>query len=395
MSPSIAPSLSRPATPVRCLQLSKFYPPFFGGIETIVRDLSEGLVARGWDVDVLCANTDTHTVVEQGMPRVVRAASLGRVASTSIAPALIWRLRQLGRHDIVHIHLPDPMTNLALRLIRPDARIVVHWHSDIVKQKTLLKLYSPLQEWLLRRCDAIVATSPPYAQSSPWLQPLLDKVHFVPGCIEDPMRGLDRADTDERIARIRESVGGRRIVFALGRMTYYKGFDTLLEAAARLPDDVVVMFGGEGELLPALRARAQELGVSERVRFLGRIAHADLPAHYLAADAFCLPSLVRAEAFGMVLVEAMAYGRPIVATNIPGSGVPWVNRHDETGLNVTPSDAVALADALRTLLDDKALAHRMGAAGRRRFESEFTVSRMIDAVEHLYAKLGVRSHQTA
>jgi len=372
-----------------CLQLSKFYPPIFGGIETIVRDITQGLIRRGWTVDVLCANTKPKTVVEDGCPKIVRAASLAKVASTSMSPALIWQLARLGSYDIVHIHLPDPMTNLALWLVRPKARVVVHWHSDIVKQQTLLKLYAPLQSWLLRRADAIIATSPPYAESSPWLKPFMGKVHFVPGCIDDPLYGLDATRLRGQVDRIKASVGGRRIVFALGRMTYYKGFDVLIDAAARLPGDTAVILGGVGELLPELQARAKSRGLGDRVRFVGRIPEEELAAHYQAADVFCLPSLMRSEAFGMVLVEALAHGRPIVATDIPGSGVPWVNRHGLSGLNVPPGDSAALSAALIQLLADPERAREYGKAGRQRFESDFTVPTMIDAVESLYAHLGV------
>jgi len=222
-------------------------------METTVRDIAEGLTSQHWQVEVLCAHTERGTVRESGAIPVTRLGSVSEVASTSLTPSLFGELRRRQRHnDVVHVHLPNPMANLALLLTRPQAKVVVHWHSDIVKQKRLLKLYAPVQEWLLKRADAILATSPPYAQSSPWLQPHMHKVHFVPSCIRDPEQTVASADRQSRAAAVRAKFPGKKLVFALGRMTYYKGFDVLVAAARDLDDDTLVLLGGKGELLDRL-----------------------------------------------------------------------------------------------------------------------------------------------
>nr|WP_199065538.1 glycosyltransferase [Chromobacterium sp. ASV5] len=375
---------------MRCLQLTKFYPPFNGGIETTVRDIANGLTRRGWRIEILCSHTKRRTMQEPGIIPVIRVASLAEVASTSLAPMLVpWLARRQQRQDIIHVHLPNPMANLALWLTRPRAKIILHWHSDIVKQKRLLKLYKPLQSWLLKRADAIFATSATYAESSPWLREHMHKVHIAPSCIEDP---LSVTSTQERLAageRVRAAWPGKRIVFTLGRMTYYKGFDVLIEAARQLPEDVVVLIGGSGELLDSLRRQAQNAGLADKVQLLGRISDADLPGYFEAADLFCLPSLVRSEAFGLVMVEAMGYGKPVVATAIEGSGVPWVNLDGVTGLNAMPGDPIDLAKCLCKLLDDPKLAKQFGIGGRSRFESLFTIEKMIDEIVDVYNKVGV------
>lgn len=374
----------------RCLQLTKFYPPFNGGIETTARDISNGLTRRGWTVEVLCSNNERRTVHEPGAVSVTRVASMAQIASTSISPMLLpWLARYQSKQDVIHVHLPNPMANLALWLTRPRAKIVLHWHSDIIKQKRLLKLYEPLQTWLLNRSDAILATSTRYAESSPWLRTRMNKVHIAPSCVEDP---LLVTTTEQRMAtasRVCQSWPNKRIVFALGRMTYYKGFDVLIEAARLLPDDVVILVGGGGELLEPLRQQVRNTGLSHKVHLLGRVSDEDLTGYFEAAQLFCLPSLVRSEAFGLVMVEAMGYGKPVVATDIEGSGVPWVNLDGESGLNAKPGDAASLADCILRLLDDPALTSRLGAGGRRRFESLFTLDKMIDVVEATYAAIGV------
>jgi rhamnosyl/mannosyltransferase len=195
---------------------------------------------------------------------------------------------------------------------------------------------------------------------------------------------VDLAASERRAAEIRNTHPGKKIVFALGRMIYYKGFDVLVRAVSQLGDDTVILLGGSGELQEPLRKLARELGVEHKVDFLGRVSDADLPAYYMAADVFCLPSLMRSEAFGLVMVEAMSFSKPVVATRIPGSGVTWVNVHGETGLNAEPGDAEDLARTLRELLDDPERARAMGAAGRRRFEQHLTLEKMIDATLAAY-----------
>lgn len=378
------------ARKISCLQISKYYPPFAGGIETTVKDISEGLNSRNISVQILCANTEFKNIHYESPISISRLASWSEIAKTPITPSLIVRLlRKRKSFDIIHVHLPNPMANLALYVSRPKAKIVIHWHSDIVKQKFFLKLYAPLQQWLINRADAILATSPPYAESSPWLQSCMEKVYFTPSCIKNPLDFLSGAELMLRASKIRALYFGKKIVFALGRMTYYKGFDVLVKAARHLDDDVVILLGGEGELLSKLKADAVELGVSDKINFLGRIPDDDLPGYYCAADVFCLPSLMRSEAFGLVMVEAMSYGKPVVATRIPGSGVAWVNIHGETGLNTEPGDEVDLSNALRKLLSDPPLAKALGEAGRRRFESNFTINKMIDSILAVYRKVGV------
>lgn len=373
---------------MKILHISKFYSPVEGGIESVVRELVDGLNDAGYSADVLCANTTSLTDISQAQRgyTITRASSLGKVMSTSISPALVANVRQLAdNYDVIHIHLPDPMANLAMALARPSCKVVVHWHSDIVKQRTALKLYAPLQRWLLRRADAIIATSLSYAESSPWLQEFASKVTVIPIGIQDPYDNVVVPPIS--IRKLRDQYGNRNIVFGLGRMTYYKGFDVLINAASYLPLDTVVLVGGTGDLLPTYRQLVIANGLQDKVHFLGRVDDALLPTLFLASNVFCLPSTVRSEAFGVVLLEAMAAAKPVVACVIPGSGVPWVNQHGETGFNVPPGDAIALATSLQQILDDATLAKTLGNAGRRRYETEFTGKSMVSKTLVLYQSL--------
>lgn len=367
---------------MKVLQLCKFYPPVPGGIESVVRTLVEGLSLHDVCCDVLCAHTTNETVRET-VPsghHVTRVASLGKFLSTSMSPAIIRELAAVqSGYDVIHVHLPDPMTNLALCLTRPATRIVVHWHSDIVNQARALKFYAPLQQWLLKRASAIIATSRSYADASPWLHEVKDKVVTIPIGIEDPP-----AVPLARIEALRQRFGGRKMVFSLGRMTYYKGFGVLIDAARHLDDGTVVVIGGAGELLDQYQAQIRAAGLTDRVHLLGRLSDMEVAEFHAAADVYCLPSVARSEAFGVVLLEAMAAGKPVVASDIAGSGVPWVNVHGETGLNVGVGQPEALAGALRRIIADPVMSVRMGISARARYDLLFRADRMIDATRDLY-----------
>ncbi len=374
---------------MKVLQVSKYFPPVFGGIETVAWELTHGLNRRGVPTEVLCANQVLHTARETapGGYGVTRAASMGTWMSASMAPAMAVELARLApRADLLHVHMPDPTAAWAVWVCRPRAHLVVHWHSDVIRQRLALRAYEPLQRWLLGRAAAVIATSDAYADASPPLQAWREKVRIVPIGITD----VAEQACALRTAQLRERFGGRRIVFALGRMTYYKGFDLLIRAAAQLPPDVVLVIGGDGELLESYRELARALGLADRVRLIGHVADEDLSCHFEACEVFCMSSTVRAEAYGVAMLEAMMMGKPVVATDIAGSGVPWVNVHGSTGLNVEPGSADALAGALNRLLQHGDLRAACGRRARERYLAEFRAERMIDRTLALYRELSSR-----
>jgi glycosyltransferase involved in cell wall biosynthesis len=193
--------------------------------------------------------------------------------------------------------------------------------------------------------------------------------------------------TPRRLARVRQRHGGRRIVFALGRMTYYKGWEVLIEAARQLPPDVVVVVGGGGPELPAYRALAQRAGMADRVRFVGPLSADSVEAYFTLAELFCMASTVRAEAYGVAVLEAMARGLAVVATDIPGSGLGWLHQDRVTGLRVPAGDPSALARAITELLGAPALRERFGHAGQARWAEQFTAETMADQTLALYRRL--------
>ncbi|AVR05008.1 glycosyltransferase [Pluralibacter gergoviae] len=368
---------------MKILQFGKYYPPVFGGIESVMFDLTEGLNDIGHQCDVLCSNNVNEYVDEyyNNKYKVIRTPSLGKFASTSLSPKMIGALKKThADYDIIHVHLPDPMANIALNLISVKAKVVIHWHSDIVKQKFLKYLYAPVMIKLLERADAIIATSEEYAKSSYWLQRYKSKVTIVPIGIKDPCQ-------DMNLLTKPQSYNSKKIVFSLGRMAYYKGFEYLIKAAHYLTDEYKIVIAGGGELIEEYRKLIKDEGLDKRVELVGRISDKEINSYYHFSDLFCLPSVARSEAFGVVLLEAMAHSKPVVATNILGSGTSWVNKHTVSGLNVPICDSQAIANAITTIVNSEDLSNRYSLGARQRFEENFTREEMVTKTEALYQKL--------
>lgn len=371
------------------LQLGRFYPPSKGGIQTAMLNIREGLVEHGVRGDVLCCGDSIRSCQEPARNGTIyRAGSLGTWLSTSLSPALVMRLAMIAsRYDIIHLQHPDPMATLALFMVRPKAKIVVHWQSDIVRQKFALRFFKPLQDWLLKRAAAIIVTTPPYLKSQ-FLQPYLAKTEVIPIGISEHVQRADPA----LVQRIVTAHKGQHLIFALGRMVYYKGFEYLIRAGALLPDNIHIVIGGGGPLLEKMRLMVDDLGVGDRVFLLGVLSDDEINAYYEACAAFCLSSTHLSEAFGIVQLECMRVGKPVIATTIADSGVSWVNADRVSGINVAPCDEAKLAEAIRELVTTEGLAQKLGKQANQRFHSLFTRPRMCQGIYNMYLRCLDPSH---
>jgi len=370
---------------IRVLTFGRFADENFGGLERYVFELARALEGEVAFVNIVAERGGRPDVRLVG--ETVYARPVASPGGTPICPSMPWhalRRQRQAPFDLVHLQLPaDPMAHLSYGLMPRRMKRVITWHSDIVRQQVLLKLYRPFLERTLRGADAIIAPSPSHLESSEQLAVVRDSARFrvVPF-------GFDLARFRERPARadeIRARYPGKFLLFALGRHVYYKGFEHLIRALADVPGAVLAL-GGQGPLTGELRRAAQAAGVAGRVDFAGRIPDEELPAWYYACDVFCLPSIERAEAFGIVQVEAMACGRPVICGQL-GNGVNWVNPDGETGLAVPPADVEALAAALRRLQREPELRARLGEAGRRRAYGVFTAEAMARATLEVYREV--------
>jgi glycosyltransferase involved in cell wall biosynthesis len=387
-----------PARPLRVTMVNKYYsPPHLGGVETVVRTLSEGLVEHaGARVRALVSNEGRERVEETiGGVDVVRLPRLLALSSAPVAAGLPGALRdELRRQgprgpeppDLINLHSPYPWGELSFLQANPDVPSVVLYHSDIVRQKRLLAAYRPFLERFLDRVDLIVTSSPNMVRHSPFLAPRAEKCRVV--LFGLPARRVAATPAVlRRAAKLRAAHAGRHIVLFVGRLVYYKGADVLVRAMAQVDADLVLI--GRGPLEARLRELASTGGSATRVSFLAPQGDDELAAWYRAADVFCLPSVARSEAFGLVQIEAHAAGTPVVSTDLP-TGVPYANPGGVTGLTVPPSDAAALAAALNRLLGDDALRARLGRQAQARALREFTVPRMVARTLDVYAEAAAR-----
>ena len=359
------------------LYLYKDYYPVLGGIENHIRQLAEGLRIYGVETQVLVTNTANHTAQEtiEGVP-VLKTARQLNISSAPVSLPFFPAVRRLEKAvDIAHLHMPYPPGELAQLLCGRSPRLVATYHSDIVRQRVLGALYRPFLWQVLRRVDLIAVSNPIYIQDSSFLRVHADKCRVIHFGID--LERFERTSTIEaQAARWRARWPGQRLVLFVGRLRHYKGVDVLIEAAAQLPGNVEVLIVGVGPLGDALQQQAQRSGVADHVHFLGELDDEEVTTLYHAADIFVLPSTNRAETFGIVQLEAMACKMPVVCTEL-GTGTSYVNQHGVTGLVVPPNEPVALAAALRQLLDDPVQRQAFGAAGRRRVEQEFTRQEML------------------
>jgi glycosyltransferase involved in cell wall biosynthesis len=368
------------------IHLGKYYFPDAGGIESVTISLARGAVLSSHSVSVVCfektpANSDE---VIDGV-RVVRAPIIKMIASQPLGVKYFLQCLKHGKKaDIIHLHFPNMLGAFCALFVGKKPRLLVHWHSDVINKGLLGKILRPLESAILRRADCIVATSQVYANASESLRTYKNKISVVP--IGVPAARLDRTDSDLP-ASIDQLISGRKIILSVGRLVPYKGFNVLIDAAKHLSNDSLVVIVGSGPLQQKLQQAIEVAGVKDRVFLAGRLSDTALHALFKRASLYCLPSTYRAEAFGVVLLEAMTYGLPIVATNIPGSGVPWVNQHGTSGLNVPVEDPVALAQACNQILVSPELQGRLSDGARMRFTSEFTEAVSIKRIMRIYDQM--------
>lgn len=387
---------------MRVLHIGKFYPPFAGGIENFLADLLPALQRQGVTAAALVHDspsspqppspTQGEGIAE--FPRIYRTPCYGRLLYAPISPTFpLWLHRAIREFqpDLLHLHLPN--TSAFWALLVPTARRlpwVIHWHADVVasvidrRLALAYRLYRPFEQRLLAASSAIIATSPPYLNASTALAPWRERCSIIP-------LGLNPAripEPDSAAQQRAEALWGdtRFRILAIGRLTYYKGHDVLIQAAAYLPDSQVLIVG-TGEHRQRLEGLIDAQHLHDRVRLPGFQPEADLNALLASCDVLCLPSLERTEAFGLVLLEAMRFGKPVVVSDIPGSGPGWVVNQAGHGLCVPVGDSDALAAALRELQHDSAQRCTLGQAGVTALREQFGIEPVAATITDLYRQL--------
>jgi glycosyltransferase involved in cell wall biosynthesis len=360
--------------PRSILHVGKYYPPHVGGMETHVRDLVSHQSAQ-MRVEVVVAGDGPVTKAELlDGARVTRVAAFGTVASQPICPSLPWNLS--GRDEqIVHMQMPNPWAALSFLMSRHKGTLVITHQSDTLGRPILNRMTRPFVRRAMNRARAIIVTSTGYLESSEELTDFRGKCHVVPLGIE--IRAYE-SDTLEQARDIRAKYGNR-LILAVGRLVPYKGFEFLIRAMADI--DATLVLIGRGRLEHELKMLIESMGLQSKIHLLGQVK--DVAPYYKAAQIFVLPSITRAEAFGLVQVEAMAAGIPVVNTDLE-SGVPEVSVDGVTGITVPPKDSIALARAINFLLENDETRRKYGEAASRRAHEKFSATRMAENTLNVY-----------
>lgn len=399
-----------PAPPMRVCHLGKFYPPAPGGIESHVRTLAIAQARLGMDVTVLCINhldrhgrdatwarygaTRTQRSVDECGVKVIRVGRSMTVARVDFCPMLPRIVRQINSDppDLFHLHTPNVTMLLTVAaLTSAKVPLVITHHSDIVRQRMRRMALAPYERRVYKRAAAILVSAKAYGDSSEMLQRYGEKIQVLPmGLDLTPFQQHDAA-VDREVQRLR-SLLGAPLWLCVGRLVYYKAFHVAIEALAQVPGRLLII--GRGPLGNALRNLAAERGVAGRIIWWDIASDSELRAAYRLADALWFPSNARSEAYGLVQVEAMASGCPVINTAVPNSAVAWVSRHEESGLTVPMNNPRALAAAAQRILGEPGLRARLAEGGRRRAAEEFSQDLMADRSAAIYQRVLQRAAPT-
>lgn len=368
------------------LHISKYYYPDFGGIESVVKQLCEGVAS--YRNIVLCYSSDRKSsVTDINGVKVFRAGIFANVMSQPLSLGYYNMFRKIIKEykpDVVNVHCPNPFAYPMVRMFTPrHTKVVLHWHSDIHEKGYMYTLIRPVESCIMKRADLVIATSQRYIDGSRRLQEVKDKVKVL-------QNGITTRDFNQRpedavqIEKIRKEYAGKTILLFVGRLIPYKGVDKLIEAEPFIRNDVQILVAGEGYFGHFYRQFA--VG-HDRIKFLGRLSYDEIRQYLWAADIFTFPSITKAEAFGVALAEAM-YCRcvPVVFT-IEGSGLNWLSLKGQTGEEVALGDVKGYAAAIDRLIDDEALRQEYAENARQRVIELFSDRVVTETAEQIYESL--------
>ena len=372
---------------MKVLQIAKYYPPAPGGIESYVQDISKAFIREGHSNLVLAHQFDKKEPLDltNEAGRIVRVPCYGEILYAPVAPAYPLQLKRLlaeFKPDVVLLHMPNVSAFWPL-FVNTRCKLAILWHADVVFPKDRIihnltyKAYSLLEKAVFKKANSVIATSLPYLAHSPTLQRFREKCFTIP-------LGIDflRIPTisSEQVEHTLDKLVGRteiRYVYAAGRFAHYKGFEVLVDAFHEIRNQLPglhLIIAGDGEERPSILRRIRSKGLDDAVHCPGRVSDRDYWALMKGCEMFCLPSTTRAEAFGIVLLEAMVMGKPCISTDIKGSATGWVNQHGQTGLVVNPGSLHELGSAVVKLAKASDMRKRFGKAGEKRVRERFDIT---------------------
>ena len=353
---------------MKILQVFKLYSPDRGGIVSVMEAIVTGLGNSVEQIILVSRHQGWGSRELRNGTTVLRSFSLGTLFALPLAPLLpLWFWWYARKVAVVDYHFPFPLVDLAVALWFPKrTALVIHWHSEIVQQRRLAQLIGPLIKRCLARADRIIVATPQHISQSSYLMQHAQKCVVVPFGLRQEDWLLSDPTEITKFNALREQ--RPRLILAVGRLVPYKGFTVLLDAMKSIEATLLIV--GSGPLETNLKERAANNNVTARVQFLGDVPQSELRILMHMARMLVMPSIGNNETFGLVQLEAMACGKPIVNTALP-TGVPWVARHEQEALTVPPGNVAALAQAIQFFLDNPEQAIAYGERGRQRLQQTF------------------------
>jgi glycosyltransferase involved in cell wall biosynthesis len=358
---------------ISVIEINKLYHPWIGGVETVVKTIAEAL-KKEMNIQVICCNTQLKTTTETiNNVTITKYGSFGTFFSLPISLPFILNFKK-HTADILHFHLPNPLAVIAYFIHRPKGKVIITWHSDIIKQKFILFFYAPFLKWFLKKADKIIVTSPNMAQNSIFLKKHKQKTVIIPLGI----------CTQKYQIQTKKTLKPDRYVLFVGRFIYYKGVLELIQALKQC--SVTTILIGDGPLLNQMQEDGAHLIKNKQLYIFPFQSESALISYFQHCDFFVLPSTHPSEAFGIVQLEAMICKKPVISTNLP-TGVPYVNKHNESGIIVPPKDTNKLAKAIQTLWDNHEQRNQLGTNAYHRCINYFTEDQMIEKTCQLINEL--------
>lgn len=370
----------------KIVHISTYYLPNYGGIEQVAYDIVTGL-KNEYDQKVICFNHTKKTVIDEyehvEIYRIGYAFKLFRQAFSFTYYFYLKKLINTYKPDIIHVHLPNPLITIYLLMIKTNAAIVLHWHTDIVGRRLLHFMYKPFQHQLIKKSTRIIAATNNHVDYSPYISPVKNKVVVFPYAINFKKLTVTR-DVTEKITFLRSQWKDEDILFFVGRHVSYKGLEYLLNAIDSIKSNVRIIIAGNGPLTENLKIKSSRYPF---VSFIGKISDLELIAYLNIAKVFVFPSITKNEAFGIAMAEALHFGVPAVCFNIYGSGVSWVNQNNQTGFVVENKNSSQLADAINTLLTDNDTYRTFSNNARNWADEQFSMERFVNNIKELYTSV--------
>ena len=372
---------------MKVAQVAPYFYPHVGGVESHVLTLSEKLVRNGHEVTVYTSNYENLKEDENfhGI-EIKRVKQLTSIYRTPITPAIKKAVFH-GDHDVVHAHTPPPLTAYyaARACKRSKFPFIVTFHCDLELPRVIGKITTAFYQrtfsrYTFRRAKKIIVHTKTYGATSRTIWNF--DVSVIPSAV-NPERFGDDIDYSAIVKR--HELEGKKVVLFVGRLVYHKGLDYLIDSAKFMSKDVRYVVVGSGDYLDKLRRRVKEKGVEDKVIFTKSVSFDDIPKYFACCDVFVLPSVSRLEAFGLVVLEAMASAKPVIVSNIPG--VRELIEDGKEGFHVEPMNAEDLAEKINLLLSDPALRKDMGRNGRKKVEKEFTWDTVVGQIEDVYKEV--------